>query len=312
VNIFREEASLTSALNNRLAAENKLTVQTTNLEIASQPSGLTGQVNQDSVRRGQRLVAETQTAITSADSTANDRRAKLRELLNSALDELPAPEGPALEPVWRKVAGRNKLPISKPRLFAGELEDVTKAAANGDAAAQYNLGVMYATGRGVPKDAAKAFEWWQKAAAKGHAVAQYNLGVMYATGEGIPKDTAKASGWWQKAAAQGNADAQTNLGVMYENGRDVPKDEAKAFEWYQKAAAQGVAQAQYNVGVMYAKGQGVPKDDVQAYAWCELATAQGHTNAATLRDLLEAELTPDQLAAAEKLSSELLAKMPKR
>ncbi|MEI7775065.1 MAG: hypothetical protein WCK17_09835, partial [Verrucomicrobiota bacterium] len=113
VNIFREEASLTSALNNRLAAENKLTVQTTNLEIASQPSGLTGQINQDSVQRGQRLVAETQTAITSADSTANDRRAKLRELLNSALDELPAPEGPALEPVWRKVAGRNKIPISK-------------------------------------------------------------------------------------------------------------------------------------------------------------------------------------------------------
>ena len=113
VNIFREEASLTSALNNRLAAENKLTVQTRNLEIASQPSGLTGQINQDSVQRGQRLVAETQTAITSADSTANDRRAKLRELLNSALDELPAPEGPALEPVWRKVAGRNNIPISK-------------------------------------------------------------------------------------------------------------------------------------------------------------------------------------------------------
>jgi TPR repeat protein/predicted Ser/Thr protein kinase len=111
--IFREEASLTSALNNRLAAENKLTVQTRNLEIASQPSGLTGQVNQDSVRRGQRLVAETQTAIRSADSTADDSRAKLRELLNSALDELPAPEGPALEPVWRKVAGRNNIPISK-------------------------------------------------------------------------------------------------------------------------------------------------------------------------------------------------------
>ena len=111
--IFREEASLTSALNNRLAAENKLTVQTRNLEIASQPSGLTGQVNQDSVRRGQRLVAETQTAIRSADSTADDSRAKLQELLNSALDELPAPEGPALEPVWRKVAGRNNIPISK-------------------------------------------------------------------------------------------------------------------------------------------------------------------------------------------------------
>ena len=111
--IFGEEASLTSALNNQLAAENKLQVQMRNLEIASRSSNLTDQVNQDSVRRGQRLVAEAKTEIKSADSTAGASRAKLQELLNFALAELPAPEGPALEPVWRKVAGRNKIPISK-------------------------------------------------------------------------------------------------------------------------------------------------------------------------------------------------------
>ena len=111
--IFREEAALTSALNNHLASENKLKVQMKNLEIASRPSNLTGNVNQDSVRGGQRLVAEAKTAIKSADSTAGASRTKLQNLLNSALDELPAPEGPALEPVWRKVAGRNKIPISK-------------------------------------------------------------------------------------------------------------------------------------------------------------------------------------------------------
>jgi hypothetical protein len=111
--IFREEASLTAALNNHLAAKNKLQVQMRNLEIASRSSNLTDQVNQDSVRRGQRLVAEAKTEIKSVDSTAGASRAKLQELLNFALAELPAPEGPALEPVWRKVAGRNKIPISK-------------------------------------------------------------------------------------------------------------------------------------------------------------------------------------------------------
>lgn len=79
----------------------------------------------------------------------------------------------------------------------------------------------------------------QKSAEEGTPHAQYDLGVIYAYGDGVPKDEAKAAAWYQKAAAQGNKYAQFELGVMYEFGRGVSKDEAKAAEWYQKAAVQG-------------------------------------------------------------------------
>ena len=56
----------------------------------------------------------------------------------------------------------------------------------------------------------------QKDAEDGNAQAQFNLGLMYAKGKGVLKDTAKAVEWYQKAAAQGDAQAQFNLGQMYD------------------------------------------------------------------------------------------------
>jgi TPR repeat protein len=64
----------------------------------------------------------------------------------------------------------------------------------------------------VPQNFAEALKWYRRAAAKGNASAQFNLGIMYANGEGVPKDEAKAVEWYQKSAAQGDADAQCFLG----------------------------------------------------------------------------------------------------
>ena len=65
------------------------------------------------------------------------------------------------------------------------------AAAAGDAAAQYNLGFLHDTGRGVPADAATAREWYEKAAAQGYAAAEYKLGEMHEQGRGVPVDLAR-------------------------------------------------------------------------------------------------------------------------
>jgi TPR repeat protein len=65
-------------------------------------------------------------------------------------------------------------------------------------------------------------------AEQGNAVAQYNLGVMYAQGQGVSQDYAAAASWYLKAAEQGNAVAQYNIGVMYEDGQGVPQDYAVA------------------------------------------------------------------------------------
>ncbi|MFZ3063902.1 MAG: tetratricopeptide repeat-containing serine protease family protein [Nitrospirota bacterium] len=164
------------------------------------------------------------------------------------------------------------------------LAQLQKEADSGNAEAQYKLGVMYEKGEGVPKDDAKAVEWYQKAAAQGNADAQFNLGWMYADGKGVLKNVnkvnelwqkaAKAVELWQKAAAQGNADAQFKLGWMYLSGKGVPYDDAKAEELFQKAAAQGNAGAQFMLGEMYKA-----TDEVKAVEWYQKAAAQGDVHA---------------------------------
>ena len=57
---------------------------------------------------------------------------------------------------------------------------------------QYNLGVMYASGRGVAQDYNQAVSWYRKTADQGLAPAQYNLGVMYTKGQGVTQDYVEA------------------------------------------------------------------------------------------------------------------------
>ena len=66
---------------------------------------------------------------------------------------------------------------------------------------------MYEHGHGVSESDAEAFKWYRKAAEQGYADAQYNLGNMYDKGRGVPEDKAEALKWWRKAAEQGHEDA---------------------------------------------------------------------------------------------------------
>ena len=99
---------------------------------------------------------------------------------------------------------------------------------------------MYANGDGVPKDSFEAVKWYRKAAEQGHADAQYNLGLAYRYGRGVPKDDAEAVKWYWKAAEQGDAEAQGNLGSMYFNGTGVSKDAIEGLAWSNIAAASGI------------------------------------------------------------------------
>ena len=79
----------------------------------------------------------------------------------------------------------------------------------------------------------------RKAADQGDASAQFSLGLRYANGEGVAKDSAEAVKWYRKAAEQGNASAQGNLGAMYSNGEGVAKDSVEGLAWSNIAAASG-------------------------------------------------------------------------
>ena len=147
--------------------------------------------------------------------------------------------------------------------------------------------------------------------------AQYNLALMYATGEGVPKDSATAVSWYRKAAEQGYPGAQYNLALMYAKGEGVPRDFATAVSWARKAAEQGHDVAQYELGRMYDTGEVVPKDLVMAYMWANLAAVENpqRVNSTTFidpslnqfrqnLDKIEAQMTPAQIAEAQKLSRE--------
>lgn len=130
--------------------------------------------------------------------------------------------------------------------------------------AQYNLGLIYTEGRGVPQDFSIGTQWYRKAAEHGHPKAQFNLGNMYENGHGVRQDSSLAAKWYRRAAGHGNARAQYNLGVLFISGKGVAQDDSAAAMWYRKAADQGLAVAQFNLGLMYSKGSGVAQDDTAA------------------------------------------------
>ena len=81
-------------------------------------------------------------------------------------------------------------------------------------------------------------EWYLKAAEQGDAWAQNDLGEMYYNGTGVAQSYEKAAGWYLKAAERGDDCAQYNLGCMYRDGTGVEQSFEKAREWYEKAAEQ--------------------------------------------------------------------------
>ena len=86
-------------------------------------------------------------------------------------------------------------------------------------------------------DYVQAMNHWQPLAAQGDAAAQFNLGLMYRHGQGVPQDFREALKWYRMAAEQGNAEAQYNLGMMYFAGLGVPKDYAAAHMWFHLATS---------------------------------------------------------------------------
>jgi TPR repeat protein len=154
------------------------------------------------------------------------------------------------------------------------------------------------------EDYATALREWQPLAEQGDALAQYQVGLLYHKGRGVPQDDAQARKWYAKAAAQGQAKAQFSLGTLYFNGEGGPKDYQQALRWFRLLANQGEALAQTKLGIMYDDGEGVPKDKVQAYKWISLAATNGDKSAPMLRDILAKGMTEAQIAKAKKLASE--------
>ena len=176
-----------------------------------------------------------------------------------------------------------------------------RAAASGDAPAQFEIAARYTEGKLVPQNFTKAISWYQKAAAQGLAPAQYRLGTFYEKGRGVSKDKTAARNWYERAAAKGNLKAIHNLAVIHADGSKGKPDFSKAGLWFRKAAELGLADSQYNLAILHDRGLGVSKDQSKAYFWFQIAGAQGDKDARARAAVIEKRMTPDQIARTKLL-----------
>lgn len=162
----------------------------------------------------------------------------------------------------------------------GALAAWTPLAEGGSLRAQYSLGLLYERGLGsVSAQAGKAAHWYARAAAEGDPDARNNLARMYAEGRGVPQNAARAVALWREAAADGHTMARYNLGLSLYRGKGTEKDVAAGREQIRAAAEAGLPQAQFALGQMRRLGVGMPRDPDRAADWYGRAAAQGHGRA---------------------------------
>ena len=166
---------------------------------------------------------------------------------------------------------------------------------------------------------ATALKEWRPLAEQGNAQAQWGLGVLYSQGKGVLQDYSKAIRFYKLSATKNNSDAQLGLAIMYQEGLGVIQDYTEAYNWYRRAAKQGSAVAAGALGYNYSKGtHGYLKDNVMAHAWYNIASANGSKAVGILsrndttkwygakRDETEKEMTPADISKAQAMARECM------
>lgn len=200
------------------------------------------------------------------------------------------------------------------------------AVKEGDASAQYELGMCYLKGNGVTQDIGEALKLLQSAVEKNHAAAKCDLAIYYLEGEGTGEDLRKSAiELLESAAKQKNPEALYYLGVCYQRGQFVNKDERRAFQLLRQSADKGNHEAQYRVGSFYYHGTGVEKDLTECLRHMRSSEAQGNPNAQTFlaicytygtgveKDILKSsELLEKAMAQNSQPAKEAFASFQKR
>ncbi len=156
-------------------------------------------------------------------------------------------------------------------LYPAAAQDATQGSQN----SEYVEGVK-AFAQGNFEQAA---DLWLADASRGAPDAQFNVGVLYLEGKGLPLDQDQAIFWFTKAAKQGHPEAQYNLGhLLLEQTGDVDKIR-EGIDWWRKSAEAGFPVAQYNYGRALFYGVGVEENPEASRPWVKKAAQGGNIGA---------------------------------
>lgn len=158
------------------------------------------------------------------------------------------------------------------RRAKAKLQFLLSRAEDGEAGAQYNIGICYLSDeKGVKKNYARAVEYIRSAADQGYVPAYYELGLRYAYGEGIEKDDIQAAIFLKNAADEGFAAAEYSLGVCHLNGKGVELDIDQAMSLLTRAAKKSFPAAMRSLAQIYEEGGIIPRDFEAAIYWYKQA-----------------------------------------
>ncbi len=148
--------------------------------------------------------------------------------------------------------------------------------------------------------------WWPLANL-GDQDSQFNLGVLFRQGWGVPQDFEQAARWYKAAADQGAIEAMANLGMLLRDGRGVPQNYVEGARLLKAAAEHGNAPAQYSLAAMYENGQGVSLDQQTALMWYYVASKNGYKSASAYLEGIVEEMKDADIDKAKERSSICMA-----
>lgn len=155
---------------------------------------------------------------------------------------------------------------------------ITACEGGASADACNSVGFMYQNNMGVPRDYAKAKEYYLKSCDDDSSFSCSNLATLYRDGLGVPRDYARAAKLFEKGCDGGVPEGCVAAGEQYMNHLGVAVDNMRALELYKKACDAQVAAGCGDEGLIYAKGLGVPKDPVFAASLFKRACTMGSRN----------------------------------
>ena len=197
----------------------------------------------------------------------------------------------------------NLLDEAKTAVTRGDFQEAFKLrlplANQGNAEAQYWVGIAYELGSGVTKDQEMSIKWLLRSAEQGNSEAQRAIGWNYWKGIGVKQDDTQAAIWARRSAEQGNALGELFLGDLYDLGVGVMRSHAESLKWIRKAAEQGQSTAEGIIGTWYSTGTSeLPKDAAESAKWLQRAADHGDTDAQSiLRGNAAAENTAADLVS---------------